>query len=1034
MSFKFLQINLNKSRLAQDNCFQTCKKWDIDVVIVSEPNFIPTNWYKDKDAKAAICLCKLEISSGLIIQEEGFVAVRINRIIVVSCYFNPNDNIGKYKQQLQKLSDLITLNKNEQILIVGDFNANLTLWGSNRNNTRGFALLDVMSVLDVRLINIGNIPTCVRSQGTSVVDLTWATTSLLPYINGWRVMDNVDDDSLSDHRYIRFDVCDADNRILTKHSNPKNKNKIWNMNKFNKDIFVVLMEGIVWTNNNNRNNNRSYNINREVNRVTRIITKACDAAAPLVKKKNNRNVYWWNNEVSEKRKSYIKLKRSLLRKNKRKTKNTEEDAILLKRQCKLARVALQKEISLAKIEAWKELVNDLDRDPWGRAYRLVINKLKPRVPPVVSSFTYKQIKVIIKDLFPRDRNDNNAKIGDRCSDNCTQNINREENYQHPFEDIDLAEVKKSMISKNKKVKTAPGPDGITKKIWMYVPDCFLQRLVKLYNECLRKGIFPDKWKISRLVLLPKSDKITPDARYRPICLLNEVGKFLERILAERMKKFMKDNLHASLANNQYGFREGFSTLDPLIEARNFIKNTFNRKEYVVAVSLDINNAFNSLPWKIIKQNMKRKKFPEYLIKIIDSYLNNRKISFIDNKGISRQQQVFAGVPQGSVLGPVLWNVAYDWVLKATILESCCTLCYADDTLVLAAGSSPISVKRRMNVVIAMVTNRIQKLGLTVATNKTKAVIFYGGRRFPEEVRINVLNDVITTDRSFKYLGVTYDTKLTFKPHLKPVEVKISGIMRLLWRILPNLKGPNSIRQRLYANIVHSVILYASPVWGANFVQFKTYQTSIIRIQRSIALKVISAYRTVSYRAATLLAKTTPIFLMVAKNIRIYERVKEATNNPDSLVTVLEIIAFAEVLMKRQWKLWLSGDAGPGVRVTKIILPFFEDWLKQEHCVLDYYITQMITGHGSFSEYLYKIKKINSPTCIYCEEEIDTTEHTFSRCPAWTYIRFCFEIDLQDEVEWKNIILKAIHDREVWTKTRTYCRKILTIKESDERRR
>lgn len=121
------------------------------------------------------------------------------------------------------------------------------------------------------------------------------------------------------------------------------------------------------------------------------------------------------------------------------------------------------------------------------------------------------------------------------------------------------------------------------------------------------------------------------------------------------------------------------------------------------------------------------------------------------------------------------------------------------------------VQKRMNVATAIVTNRVRKLGLKVATNKTNAVIFHGGRKFPDAIKINVLNDEIATGRTFKYLGVVYDTKLTFKPHLQFIEVKISKIIRLLWRILHNLKGPNSTRRRLYVNVVHSVILYASPV-------------------------------------------------------------------------------------------------------------------------------------------------------------------------------------------------------------------------------
>lgn len=655
---------------------------------------------------------------------------------------------------------------------------------------------------------------------------------------------------------------------------------------------------------------------------------------------------------------------------------------------------------------------------------------------MVNSLPHNQIGSIIEELFPGKEN-NTIKISYiESRDSNAQGQNNINNINEinlpPL--VNINEIKKSMLNKNKKTNTAPGPDGITKKVWLTVPDCLLQYLVNLFNECLVKGIFPDDWKTAKLVLLPKTDKITPNTKYRPICLLNEIGKIFERLIVNRMKEFMNRNLTANLSSSQYGFREGFSTLDPLILARDFINDSCVQGEYVVAVAIDISNAFNSLPWKAIIIHLKRKNFPEYIIQIINNYLDNRKICYVDSEGILRFHQVFAGVPQGSVLGPLLWNVTYDWVLEAELPNKCRVLCYADDTLILASGSTLISAIRRINIVVAVIINRIVKLGLKVAANKTNVVVFHKGRKFPEVIKINVLNDEISSCRIFKYLGVIFDTKMTFKPHIQYIESKATKMMRLLWRIMPNLRGPNYTRRKLYVNIVHSVILYASPVWGNNFVVYKTYQTSIMRIQRCLALRVISAYRTVSYKAATLMAKIIPMFLIITRNIRIYERLKEMHRNPDLAVPVEEIVASANVLLKRQWRLWLSGDVGPGIRVIRVILPVFDAWLEQNHCCFDYHTTQMFTGHGSFGEYMFKIRKVDSSRCEFCDDEIDSPEHAISYCPAWAKWRFYFEFDLQDEINWNNILSKAIYDKNLWSLTRNFCRKIMSAKEHVERQR
>lgn len=362
MTLHYLQINLNNSKLAQDNCMQMCKKWKINILIVSEPNFISNNWYTDKTRKAAIFIDNRKIiSNRLMAQEDGFVAVMINKIIVISCYFSPNDNLEKLKTQMQNLNNFIFLYKNEHILLSGDFNANLTSWGSNRSTNRGYILLDVMSILDMRLANIGNIPTCIRAQGTSVVDLTWSTFSLIPYICNWKVLDNIDDDSLSDHRFIRYDIKDFNDRGII---DPEKYNcKRWNMNKFNVDMFLAFIEGLVWLDiNNDNNNDGNLDIKEEATRITKLIKQACNAAAPCIKRRNLKNVYWWNSFISEKRKKFIKLKRYLLGMIKKKNV-PERDMILIRQEYRTARLALKKEISKAKINAWKELLDELNKDP-----------------------------------------------------------------------------------------------------------------------------------------------------------------------------------------------------------------------------------------------------------------------------------------------------------------------------------------------------------------------------------------------------------------------------------------------------------------------------------------------------------------------------------------------------------------------------------------------------------------------------------------------------------------------------------------------
>lgn len=125
----------------------------------------------------------------------------------------------------------------------------------------------------------------------------------------------------------------------------------------------------------------------------------------------------------------------------------------------------------------------------------------------------------------------------------------------------------------------------------------LDPLMECFNRCLREGTFPGSWKRARLVLIPKERPIDEDnPKARPISLLNEMGKIFESIIVDRMVKWMNGNPWAQLAENQFGFRENRSTNDALGMVHTAILESWNRGEVTIAIGLDIQNAFNSLPW------------------------------------------------------------------------------------------------------------------------------------------------------------------------------------------------------------------------------------------------------------------------------------------------------------------------------------------------------------------------------------------------------------------------------------------------------
>ena len=342
--------------------------------------------------------------------------------------------------------------------------------------------------------------------------------------------------------------------------------------------------------------------------------------------------------------------------------------------------------------------------------------------------------------------------------------------------------------------TAPGPDGIPGKVLAVALSVLGNNLMDVYNKCLSEGIFPNCWKNSRLVLLPKprKDLNTPTA-YRPICLLNEAGKLLERIIIGRINEHL-NCVGPNLNEQQYGFRPGRSTIEAINMVKNIVQGTVSKKGIALAVSVDIVNAFNTIPQWAIEEGLRKLNLPNYITRVIRSYLAGRVIEYKGKENIEHRV-VDRGVRQGSVLGSLLWNVGYDASLPTGVY----LICYADDTLLIACGKQWSRTTRLMEAGIEAVVRKIKGLGLEIATHKTEATWFHGlpRNKNPPESWIAVGEDRIRVGRHIKYLGLILDGRLDYKAHFAQLAPRVEKAAINLGRLLPNTRGPSLKVRRLY---------------------------------------------------------------------------------------------------------------------------------------------------------------------------------------------------------------------------------------------
>ncbi|KAL6418575.1 hypothetical protein ACFW04_011993 [Cataglyphis niger] len=347
---------------------------------------------------------------------------------------------------------------------------------------------------------------------------------------------------------------------------------------------------------------------------------------------------------------------------------------------------------------------------------------------------------------------------------------------------------------------------------------------------------------------------------------------------------------------------------------------------------------------------------------------------------------------------------------------------------------------RSNIQVARVLNRIRRLGLQVSLEKTEAIVFYGKNKPPRIIRLNVDGKDIEAKPTLKYLGIMLDGRLNFRPHFEYVENKIAKVNRALGRLMPNLRGPNESKRKLYAQVVLSILLYGAPIWNEAFMASKSSQIIINRILRTLAIRVVSGYRTISLDAALLLARIPPVYLLANARRRVYDRVKDLWNsNKWSKKAESEIKVDENLLLYRQWEVYCENSNLAGARTRDAILPHFQEWIGRKHGNISFRITQLLTGHGCFGTYLYRIGKVPEPYCEHCnvQNEEDSPEHTLEDCKAWEENRnkLCEKLEVNlDMLTLEKLIQQVLRSKGKWEALAEFANTVMLRKEVAERAR
>ena len=374
--------------------------------------------------------------------------------------------------------------------------------------------------------------------------------------------------------------------------------------------------------------------------------------------------------------------------------------------------------------------------------------------------------------------------------------------------ITEGEVKQLLLQVD--VKKALGPDNISPHILKKCAYQLAAPLTSIFTTCLEQQTWPFLWKRARVVAVHKKKSRTAVENYRPISLLSVLGKIYEKIIVKRMTAFFEDNHLLSL--KQFGFRKNRSTSDLLLQLTTKWNKSLDKGLCTYVVALDIAGAFDRVWHKGIIAKLKSLGINDNLLSLIQNYLQDRTLCVVVGGHTSKEYSIEASVPQGSVIGPLLWNVYFNDILHL-IPEA---YAYADDcTLTFTCNKENREATiKRINETLNLIVSWGKRWQVTLAPLKTQAMLISRKHESPDNnlPTIKLEGKVLPLQTSINMLGVQFDNHLTFTDHVKEIAAKCGRKLACIRRIA-HLLDSNGCSV-LYNSQVRSVMEYSPLVWSS----------------------------------------------------------------------------------------------------------------------------------------------------------------------------------------------------------------------------
>ena len=409
----------------------------------------------------------------------------------------------------------------------------------------------------------------------------------------------------------------------------------------------------------------------------------------------------------------------------------------------------------------------------------------------------------------------------------------------------------------------------------------LKTLLDIFNDIWKTGKIPESLELATLIPIPKPGKDHAEpTNYRPIALTSCICKTLERMINTRLVWYLEFN--DLISPVQSGFRSERSTNDNLVRLETFIRDAFVKKEHVVAVFFDLEKAYDTT-WKYcILRDLHEFGVKGRLANFVESFLANRSFQVRVGSTLSDTFGLSQGVPQGSILSTTLFNIKINSIMNCLDPKTDGSL-YVDDFCMCYRFTSMRTIERHLQQCINRIEDWALKNGFKFSKLKTQCVHFCQLRKIHDDPELYLYGSLISVVDDFKFLGLIFDRKLSFIPHIKYLKAKCVKALNLLTDLShTNWGADRTVPLQLYRSLIRSKLDYGSIVYGS---ARKSYLMMLDTVHHQGLRLALGAFRTSPVESLYVEAEEPSLYLRREK-LALQHAIRLAANpsNPTFKVT------------------------------------------------------------------------------------------------------------------------------------------------------